>query len=68
MKKQFCKGCGAEIIWAKTSNGKYTPIDAKEKSFYHISSDGTATLMKGHESHWYTCPNAKDFKKDRKIF
>lgn len=27
-----CKGCGAEIRWAKTKNGKSIPLDAEPNS------------------------------------
>ena len=26
-KKSYCKGCGAEIVWTVTKNGKHTPVD-----------------------------------------
>ena len=60
-----CKGCGAEIIWTKTANGKVTPIDAKKKKFYiNLSTNKFSTqALEGHESHWATCPMAKDFKR-----
>lgn len=61
----ICKGCGQEIIWIKTKNGKNTPIDAKEKLFYYQSQkleSGWGQFSAGHESHWATCPVANNFK------
>ncbi|MEC4804436.1 MAG: hypothetical protein SAJ12_10480 [Jaaginema sp. PMC 1079.18] len=26
-KPSKCKGCGADILWAKTAAGKFTPLD-----------------------------------------
>ena len=54
-----CKGCGADITWIKTAKGKNTPIDTKEITIYVT---GTQSIVKGHQSHWATCPKAKDFK------
>ncbi len=57
----LCKGCGAQINWLKTQKGKNTPIDVQETTIYVT---GTQTMIKGHQPHWATCPNAKDFKKN----
>ena len=29
-----CDGCGAEIVWGVTKNGKRTPLDAKSEKRY----------------------------------
>ena len=42
-----CRGCGAQIGWAKTEKGKWMPFDPDE----HVTS------------HWASCPKAKQFKK-----
>jgi len=57
-----CKGCGAEIVWIKTANGKRMPLDSKEKKFY-CAIDGEWKIYAGREAHWATCPKANDFKK-----
>ena len=58
-----CKGCDAEIIWVKTQKGKSTPLDQKEITIYVT---GTQSIVKGHQSHWATCPKAESFKKKAK--
>jgi hypothetical protein len=44
-----CRGCGAAIEFWKTPSGKLMPID--------VDIDGNC------ESHFGTCPRAKDFRK-----
>jgi len=46
---EYCKGCGKEIIWTKTKNGKMMPV----------SELGNGKFV----SHFYDCPKAKIFKK-----
>lgn len=60
-----CKGCGAEIKWVLTKNGKLMPLDAKLKKFYVISAADVPIQMQGYEIHWATCPKAQDFKKSK---
>jgi hypothetical protein len=45
-----CRGCGETIEWWKTPRGKKMPMD--------VDQDGNC------ESHFSTCPNAKNFRKD----
>jgi hypothetical protein len=68
-----CTSCKAEIIWAKTSNGKMTPLDAEMvKGGEWIIVDGAAIKLSpmemvlgqnGRMSHLATCPNRKARKK-----
>ena len=44
-----CRGCGFAIEWWETPKGKKMPMD--------VLADGTC------ESHWGTCPKAKEFRK-----
>jgi hypothetical protein len=44
--------CGAKIHWYKTPKGKRMPME--------IAEDGSA------EPHWSSCPNAQDFRRERK--
>lgn len=53
-----CKGCGADIIWVKTKNGKSMPCDAKKQ----IIVTETGEVVSGYTSHFATCPKSKDFK------
>ena len=72
-----CRSCDAEIIWAKTlPNGKNIPVDpvpvkggniqleligGKQRAIIH-PSDPEITR---HVSHFATCPNAKEHRRDR---
>lgn len=53
-----CKGCGAEILWIKTKNGKIMPCNTDKTTI--VTSQGET--ITGHVPHWATCPKAKDFK------
>jgi hypothetical protein len=46
-----CRGCGAEIGFAKTKKGKWIPFDPPEDESQPV------------EPHWSTCPNAEEFRK-----
>jgi hypothetical protein len=51
-----CRGedCQREIEWWKTKDGKAMPID--------LMLDGTSKPV----PHWTTCPNANDFRRNKK--
>lgn len=64
-----CRGCGAEIIWAKNENDKLIPLDAKAPVYVLTIREGM-----GHETrcqraekgrafvtHFATCPKANEF-------
>ena len=52
--KTNCKSCGKEIYWTKTENGKMMPIN--------MVSPVEGDIVEW-ESHFASCPNAKDFRK-----
>ena len=70
-----CKGCGAEILWAKNENDKMIPLDAKAPVYVlTIRADSPAEKVAGTEarcqraekdrafvSHFSTCPKANEF-------
>lgn len=65
-----CSSCGAEIVWAKTTNGKAVPLDAKpEKRYVRCASgpgpaeDATVELRSTYVTHFVTCPNATQHRK-----
>lgn len=62
-----CKGCGAEIAWSKTERGKAVPLNRPpEKRFImFVKSDGTeyVKLVETWVSHFVTCPQAAEFRK-----
>lgn len=65
-----CNSCGKPIFFAKTINGKNTPIDAGQ------CADGNMVVREGialvaeaspgearYRSHYATCPNASKHRK-----
>ena len=53
-----CKSCNKEIVWLKTKNGKYMPVNAD-------TIQGKETIydyVKGHISHFSTCEDADQFR------
>lgn len=53
-----CKGCGAEIVWIKTPNGKMMPCNAEKTTIVTVEGQ----TITGHIPHWATCPKSKTFK------
>lgn len=53
LEKLKCRGCGKEIYWAKTKNGKAMPV----------SMLGNGDMV----SHFYDCPKQADFRKPKVI-
>lgn len=65
-----CKGCGKEIVWGRTEDGKHIPLDPSAP-VYHYDIDGTGKITKTQRaqfmvSHFSTCPKANDFSGGRK--
>lgn len=66
-----CRGCGKEIVWAKTSNGANIAMDPKALVLSVLPEGGKLIAIKpiGVQGerwlvvHWATCPNAEDFHK-----
>lgn len=61
-----CKGCGAEIRWVISENGKRMPLDAKPEKRFVILVDSyheVVRLEDTYVSHFATCPKAKEFRK-----
>ena len=56
-----CKGCGAEIVWIKTTAGKAMPCDLNKMTIVTESGE----TVTGYIPHWATCPAAKSFKKGK---
>lgn len=55
-----CKGCGAQIVWFKTTAGKSMPVDAETVELGDEQLDLTR-----HVSHFATCKKAADFRRPR---
>ena len=68
-----CRSCGASIVWAVTEKGKRIPMDAEPLAFrpgeflLTASDPPEATTMnlKVYRSHFATCPNANEHRKER---
>jgi hypothetical protein len=66
-----CKGCGADIEWIKTAEGKSHPVDAKPVKVWINLQRGNEDhhlderhgLKVGFISHFATCPKAQQFRK-----
>ena len=76
----FCRGCGAQILWTRTSSGKAMPCDPNPIFFARgggpetfVTPEGKVERGKrskegqvGYISHFATCPYSKRFKKKEK--
>lgn len=74
-----CRTCRARIVWVKTAAGKQMPIDVDPTVRGNIAlDDGVAEVLslasaeaakhRGvplYISHFATCPDAKDFRKEK---
>lgn len=68
-----CSGCGAEIYWIKTTEGKAMPVDTPKRRIMIPSSwnqgpdgkitDATWISVSGYQSHFASCPKAGEFRK-----
>lgn len=58
-----CKGCGAEIVFMTTVSGKIVPLNLPSKRFVMTDTIGRVKLVDTWESHFVTCPEAKEFRK-----
>ncbi|MGH9462035.1 MAG: hypothetical protein ACRD1X_12500 [Vicinamibacteria bacterium] len=62
-----CKGCGAAILWAEMAGGRRAPFDARAGTILLEDKSGTqgARYVRGHVSHFSTCPMADQFRKTK---
>ncbi len=64
-----CKSCKREILWAKTPNGRAMPLDPAEVNLCEVQPgpDGLEIVrqVRGHVSHFATCPQAGQHRKPR---
>ena len=74
MDSAVCRSCGANILWARTSNGKAMPLDATPNPKGNLVVDGKGCIgaaTKGelpdgevrYISHFATCPNSAKHRK-----
>lgn len=63
-----CRGCGAEIIFARTDRGAMMPLNKEETKVAVIRHNGETRvdrLVVGHVPHHITCPQADDFRRKK---
>jgi len=68
-----CESCGEKIIWGKTKNDKWMPINFDSLTEADIRYLQTVDASKHpilfrygeHVSHYATCPDANKFRKDK---
>lgn len=68
MQTSKCKGCGREIVFARSPNNKHIPLDLSVV-VYKVGDNGDAYPMpKGQYliSHFITCRNRDDFSSSNK--
>ena len=74
VQRVHCRSCGVVIVWAKTRNGKFIPIEttAVANGNIALSKEGTKLVadyvdeaFSGQRfiSHFVSCPSAKEWRK-----
>jgi hypothetical protein len=80
MERRTCAACGASIFFAQTERGKRIPIDWDPVDGGNIRLDGQMAVVESkrsrgmapldggprYTSHFATCPQAADFRTNRK--
>lgn len=63
-----CKGCGREIIWGRTPEGKSIPLDTIAPVYVTHPQGGSSIVRHSTAwvSHFATCPKASEFSGSRK--
>lgn len=59
---EVCRSCGAPVVWLKTRKGKDMICEAKVTVIYTAEGD----QVRGHEPHWSSCPDAMEWRSDRR--
>jgi hypothetical protein len=70
----FCRSCGAEIVWAETPKGRRMPVDAHPYPNGNLRLDNmegriVATVRKPepgqrrYRPHFATCPQSSDWRR-----
>jgi hypothetical protein len=70
-----CSGCGADVLWVKSKNDRWMPLELEVKSravngehlvlFRVENGKAVHTDGMGHESHFAHCPYARRFRKKK---
>lgn len=71
MERKTCRGCGADVIFARTEAGRtgiYDPAGPADDGKGYLISEGVAKYHAGepgtvvHKSHYATCPKSAHFR------
>ncbi len=66
MSASVCRGCGLQILWGQTKDGKKVPLDPRAPIYQVIKGDEIARVETGlYVSHFATCPEAYKKKGER---
>ncbi len=63
-RKSVCRGCGKNIVWAVTADGKRLPLDPVPAVYSTTTKNGVTTAARERRSmvlHHVTCPNVSQF-------
>lgn len=70
---EFCRSCGAEILWARTGSGRSMPVDVKPVEGGNVQlryeKHGLTAVVAPeapgvkYVSHFSTCPEAAAWRK-----
>ena len=64
-----CRGCGKEIVWGETADGKKIPLDPRAPVYGIVTIRGQSEIVRttlAMVSHFATCPKANDFSASKK--
>jgi len=71
MPRSNCKGCGKEIFWGTTWDGKSIPLDPRAPVYSAVKPwDASSCIVRTElamVSHFATCPNANDFSASNRV-
>jgi hypothetical protein len=67
-----CRTCHREIVWGVTEAGKRVPLDPPEKRYIradlmaeHYATEDDYIMVETHVSHFATCPQADQHRKEK---
>ena len=60
-----CRTCHREIVWGMTENNKRVPLDPPEKRFVFPGDGDLVVMLPTHVSHFATCPQADQHRKEK---
>jgi len=59
-----CRGCGKDVLWAKTVDGRTIPLDVRrELRFVFVMNEDRVVLTPTYQTHFATCPVSDQFRR-----